>query len=76
MPTAVDGRPGGGDAVAHLSWSDLIPIPLQPTPGTKMDAETLRLILIVVGALFILGVYLWERRRHAAQRPGGGERDP
>jgi cell division protein ZipA len=28
-----------------------------------MDADTIRLILIVVGALFILGLYLWERSR-------------
>jgi len=28
-----------------------------------MDAATLRLILIVVGAAFLVGLYLWERRR-------------
>lgn len=28
-----------------------------------MDAATLRLILIVVGAAFLIGLYLWERRR-------------
>ncbi|MGB5734546.1 MAG: cell division protein ZipA C-terminal FtsZ-binding domain-containing protein [Thiohalocapsa sp.] len=28
-----------------------------------MDAATLRLILIVVGATFLVGMYLWERRR-------------
>lgn len=30
-----------------------------------MDADTVRLILIVVGAAVILGLYLWERRRDA-----------
>ena len=28
-----------------------------------MDADTLRIILAVVGALAIAGLYLWERRR-------------
>ena len=28
-----------------------------------MDAATLRIILIIVGALFLVGLYLWERRR-------------
>jgi cell division protein ZipA len=28
-----------------------------------MDADTIRLILIVVGAIFLLGLYLWERSR-------------
>jgi cell division protein ZipA len=28
-----------------------------------MDADTLRLILIVAGGLFLAGLYLWERRR-------------
>ena len=28
-----------------------------------MDAATLRLILIIVGAAFLIGLYLWERRR-------------
>lgn len=28
-----------------------------------MDADTVRLILIVVGAILILGLYFWERRR-------------
>ena len=28
-----------------------------------MDADTLRLILIVVGALLLILLYLWERRR-------------
>jgi cell division protein ZipA len=32
-----------------------------------MDAATLRLILLVVGAAFLLGLYLWERQR-ARQR--------
>ncbi|MGE5155488.1 MAG: cell division protein ZipA C-terminal FtsZ-binding domain-containing protein [Bdellovibrio bacteriovorus] len=31
-----------------------------------MDADTVRLILIVVGAVFILALYLWERRRDSA----------
>jgi len=28
-----------------------------------MDADTLRLILIVVGGLFLVGLFMWERRR-------------
>lgn len=28
-----------------------------------MDADTIRLILIVVGAIFLMGLYLWERSR-------------
>lgn len=31
-----------------------------------MDADTVRLILIVVGAILILGLYLWERSRDPA----------
>jgi len=31
-----------------------------------MDADTLRLILIVVGSLFLVALYLWERRRARA----------
>jgi cell division protein ZipA len=35
-----------------------------------MDAATLRLILVVIGALFLIALYLWERRRAAgAERP-------
>jgi cell division protein ZipA len=30
-----------------------------------MDADTVRLILIIVGALVILALYLWERRRES-----------
>ena len=54
-----------------------------------MDAETVRLILIVLGAAAILGLYLWERRQGAAQEdqdaqegaearhaPGGPKREP
>jgi cell division protein ZipA len=33
-----------------------------------MEADTLRLILIVLGAFFVLGVYLWERREQIKQR--------
>jgi len=33
-----------------------------------MDADTLRLILIILGALLILGVYLWERYHRAEDR--------
>lgn len=36
-----------------------------------MDADTLRLILIVLGALFLVALYLWERRR---ARPRGASR--
>jgi cell division protein ZipA len=36
-----------------------------------MDADTVRLILIVVGAILILALYLWERGRDSAQ----GEED-
>jgi len=41
-----------------------------------MDADTLRLILIILGALLILGVYLWEHfhRAEAAQHGTAGER--
>jgi cell division protein ZipA len=45
-----------------------------------MDADTLRLILIILGALLILGVYLWERRHQAdeqldmVRRGAAGER--
>lgn len=37
-----------------------------------MDAATLRLILVVVGAVFLIGLYLWEKQR--ADSAGGGER--
>jgi cell division protein ZipA len=30
-----------------------------------MDADTIRLILIVVGAIFLIGLYLWERSRES-----------
>jgi len=33
-----------------------------------MDADTVRLILIVVGAILILALYLWERSRDSADR--------
>lgn len=32
-----------------------------------MDAVTLRLILVIVGAAFLIGLYLWERRRAEAR---------
>jgi len=32
-----------------------------------MDADTVRLILIIVGALVLLGLYLWERRRDSGE---------
>lgn len=35
-----------------------------------MDANTIRLILIVVGALLILLLYLWERHRERAEEAG------
>jgi cell division protein ZipA len=45
-----------------------------------MDADTVRLILIVVGALFILALYLWERRRDTANDqdddPAYGDAEP
>jgi cell division protein ZipA len=43
-----------------------------------MDADTVRLILIVVGALVILALYLWERRRESQdeQDDGDGYDDP
>ncbi len=37
-----------------------------------MDATTLRLVLVVVGALVLIGLYLWERRR--AQGTTGARR--
>jgi len=33
-----------------------------------MDADTLRLILIVAGGLLLAGLYLWERRRNRSDR--------
>jgi cell division protein ZipA len=33
-----------------------------------MDAATLRLILVVIGAVFLIGLYLWERGRAAGDR--------
>ena len=47
-----------------------------------MDADTLRLILIVVGTALVLALYLWERSRYEdvddrqLPLPGGGKRDP
>lgn len=38
-----------------------------------MDANTIRLILIVVGALLILLLYLWERHREKAEEAGADE---
>ncbi|HYN77296.1 MAG TPA: cell division protein ZipA C-terminal FtsZ-binding domain-containing protein [Lamprocystis sp. (in: g-proteobacteria)] len=40
-----------------------------------MDANTIRLILIVVGALLILGLYLWERSRDPDQEDDEGYED-
>ncbi|WP_295405300.1 cell division protein ZipA C-terminal FtsZ-binding domain-containing protein [uncultured Thiocystis sp.] len=40
-----------------------------------MDPNTLRLILIVVGALLILLLYLWERHREQAAEDEGDEED-
>ncbi len=37
-----------------------------------MDAATLRLILVVVGAVFLIGLYLWERQRADAAEGGAG----
>jgi cell division protein ZipA len=49
-----------------------------------MDAATLRLILIVVGAVFLVGLYFWERHRvrmaredaHWAAPPAARKREP
>jgi cell division protein ZipA len=46
-----------------------------------MDAATLRIILIIVGALFLVGLYLWERRRQeledeADEAPRTPKREP
>jgi cell division protein ZipA len=55
-----------------------------------MDADTVRLILIIVGAAIILGLYLWERHRDSgealddeedldesdASRPGWAKKEP
>jgi cell division protein ZipA len=55
-----------------------------------MDADTVRLILIIVGAAIILGLYLWERHRDSgealddeedldesdASRPGWPKKEP
>lgn len=38
-----------------------------------MDADTVRLILIIVGALVILALYLWERRRESEDERHGDE---
>ncbi len=40
-----------------------------------MDASTIRLILIVVGALLILLLYLWERHRERREEIGDGRAD-
>ena len=40
-----------------------------------MDADTIRLILIVVGAILILGLYLWERSRDPDEEDEGYEDD-
>ena len=39
-----------------------------------MDAATLRIILLVLGALLLGAMYLWERRRAADQPPWNGPR--
>ena len=47
-----------------------------------MDATTLRIILIIVGAAFLIGLYLWERRRSEADAdedwdaPSTNKREP
>lgn len=41
-----------------------------------MDAATLRIVLIILGALFLTGLYLWERRRVRAARNPVRERRP
>lgn len=38
-----------------------------------MDADTVRLILIVVGALVLLGLYFWERRRDSGEELDEGD---
>ncbi len=40
-----------------------------------MDPDTIRLILIVVGALLLLGLYLWERGRDRAEDDDEGYED-
>jgi hypothetical protein len=37
----------------------------KPFSDIKMDADTLRLTLMVLGAGLILGIYLWEKRKHS-----------
>jgi len=41
-----------------------------------MDAATLRIVLIILGALFLTGLYLWERRRMRTARNQVRERRP
>lgn len=40
-----------------------------------MDADTVRLILIVLGAILIVGLYLWERRRGPDEEDEGYDDD-
>lgn len=40
-----------------------------------MDADTIRLILIVVGAILILGLYLWERSRDPGRQDEDDDSD-
>ena len=41
-----------------------------------MDATTLRLILVVIGAVFLIGLYLWERQRAEGNRGARRVRRP
>jgi cell division protein ZipA len=57
----------GARRQSNAASADILASEHTPRVENRMDAATLRLILIIVGVAFLIGLYLWERRRAEAR---------
>lgn len=52
------------EAIERRFWGYTFAVCPSPLPKkARMDADTLRLLLIIAGGLLLVGLYFWERRR-------------